>query len=219
MTIDSQPSSAAPESGLSAATSQTVQRFLNLGIDGVGPIPSATVLARKAGRNRAPEATVDAIVRSHTAMAGAGGFVTGLGGFVTLPVALPVNVASFYFLAARMTSGIAAARGYDVTSPEVRTAVALTLVGAEADDLLKRAGVGPGRMTRVATDRLPAAAAMVVNKGIGFRVVSRVLKTTLGRLGRGVPVVGGLIGAALDLYLINRIATSAHEQFPPLPEV
>ena len=44
-------------------------------------------------------------------MAGTGGFVTGFGGFVTMPIALPVNVAEFYFVATRMTGGDRGAAG------------------------------------------------------------------------------------------------------------
>lgn len=208
---------AEPEGGLNASVSGGVQRFLNLAIDGIGPIHGAVAVGRVASDKRSPEAAVDSIVRSHTAMVGVGGFVTGLGGFLTLPLALPVNVAEFYFLAARMVAGVASVRGYDVNEPHVRAAIALTLVGAESDEVLRKAGLGrAGRLSSLATDRLPAAAAMVVNKGMGFRVVSKVLKTTLGRLGKGVPVVGGVIGAALDLYLIHRIATLAHQEFPAM---
>ena len=35
----------------------------------------------------------------------ASGFVTSLGGFITVPVALPLNVLGFYLIATRMTAG------------------------------------------------------------------------------------------------------------------
>ena len=67
-----------------------VERLLEVGIDGRGPVDSAQQLADKA-RTATPEAdgAIDAVVRQHLKIAAAGGFVTGLGGFVTLPVALP----------------------------------------------------------------------------------------------------------------------------------
>jgi hypothetical protein len=70
--------------------------------------------------------------------------VTGLGGFVTMPVALPVNIAEFYIQATRMVGGIATLRGYDLADPQVRTAVMLTLVGARADEVLAKAGLSTG---------------------------------------------------------------------------
>ena len=92
-----------------------------------------------------PEAAVDAIVRQHIGLGAASGFVTSVGGFITLPLALPANVLGFYLIATRMTAAIAKVRGYDLRQEEIRTAVLLTLVGADADDLLKKAGMAsPG---------------------------------------------------------------------------
>lgn len=68
----------------------------------------------------------------------ANGFVTSLGGFITMPVALPANVTGFYLLATRMVAAVAKARGYDLTQPHIRSAVLLSLVGADADDLLSQ---------------------------------------------------------------------------------
>jgi hypothetical protein len=36
----------------------------------------------------------------------------------------------------------------------------------------------------------------------------------LTRFGKSVPLVGGVIGAGLDTYLIGRIADHAKEEFP-----
>jgi hypothetical protein len=159
---------------------------------------------------------VDAVVRGHLKLAAAGGFVTGLGGFVTLPVALPANVVEFYVVATRMVASIASLRGYDIKQPEIRSAVLLTLVGADADDLLKKAGVlSTGRLANLAAQRLPGPALMVVNKAVGFRLLTTASKKSLTRLGKGVPMVGGVLGAGLDTYLLKRIADQAKHEFPP----
>ena len=52
----------------------------------------------------------DDIIGAHLRLAAGNGFVTGLGGFVTLPIALPANVAGFYIVATRMAGAIAAVR-------------------------------------------------------------------------------------------------------------
>lgn len=216
---DEQP---APEgsdgpSGLSSAATRVVERLLEVGIDGRGPIDSAQQLADKA-RSAHPgeDGAIDAVVRQHLKMAAAGGFVTGLGGFVTLPVALPVNVAEFYLLATRMVAAIACLRGYDLRQPEVRSAVLLTLVGADSDDLLKKAGVTTsGRLANLAAERLPGPALMMVNKGVGFRLLSQLGRKGLQRFGKAVPLVGGAVGAGVDAYLLRRIADHARHEFPP----
>lgn len=203
--------------GLAGVATRLVERLLDVGIDGRGRFESAQAVADAAlGRSADPEGAIDRVVRSHVAFGGASGFVTGLGGFVTLPVALPVNVVGFYVLATRMTAAVAALRGYDVRQEPVRTAVMLSLVGADADDLLRKAGIAAtsGRLANLAVQRLPGPTLMVVNKAIGFRLVSQAGRSTLGRLGRGVPVVGGAVSAGLDAYLLKRIADNARREFP-----
>jgi hypothetical protein len=202
--------------GLGAHASKIVEGLLDVGIDGRGPFDSAQKVADCAMSDHGDaERAIDATVRSHLKLAAAGGFVTGLGGVFTLPVALPANVLEFYALATRMTATVASLRGYDLRQTGVREAVMLTLVGADADDLLKRAGVRTtGRLAGLAAQRLPGPALMVLNKGIGFRLVSQVGKSALARFGKGVPVVGGMVGAGVDLYLMRRIAEQARREFP-----
>ena len=93
-----------------------------------------------------------------------------------MPISLPANVLEFYLLGTRMTAATAKVRGYDIDQPEIRSAVLLTLAGADSDDLLKKAGLmaAGGKLSAVAFDRLPAPALMVLNKAIGFRLLGRI---------------------------------------------
>jgi hypothetical protein len=205
--------------GLAASATRLVERLMDIGIDGRGPIDSAQLIADKS-RSAHPDAdaAIDAVVRKHLKIAAAGGFVTGLGGFVTLPIALPVNVAEFYLIATRMVASIACLRGYDLRQPEIRSAVLLTLVGADADDLLRKAGVAVapgGRLAALAAERLPGPALMMVNKGVGFRLLSTLGRKGLQRFGKAVPLVGGAVGAGVDAFLLRRIADHARHEFPP----
>jgi hypothetical protein len=113
-----------------------------------------------------------------------------------------------------MVAGIAHLRGYDLSRPEVRTAVLLTLVGADSRSVLAKAGVNPtGKLADVALRQLPAPALMVLNKGIGFHLLSQMGKRSLSKLGRGVPVAGGALGAGLDWWLLRKIAQAARAEF------
>lgn len=194
------------------------ERLMDVGIDGKGRFDSAHNVAQVAmARHPGPERAIDAIARSHVAFAAAGGFVTGLGGFVVMPIALPANVVEFYLVATRMVAAIASTRGHDIGQPEVRSAVLLALVGADADDLLKKAGyASTGRLAGLAVERLPGPMLLAVNKGVGFRLLSQVGRKSFTRFGRGVPLVGGVVGAGVDAYLLNRIAAHARLEFPPV---
>ncbi len=195
-----------------------VAKLVDAGIDGIGPLDPASAVADGArARSVGTEEAIDELITSHGRLAAAGGFVTGLGGFFTLPIALPANVAGFYGIATRMVAGIAHLRGYDLSKPEVRSAVLLTLVGADAKTLLHKTGVSPtGKIADLALRRLPGPALMVLNKGIGFRLLSQFGKKSLSRLGRGVPLVGGAVGAGLDWWLLRKIADSARKEFVPV---
>lgn len=210
------------EDSMTARTANAiVGKLMDVGLDGLGPLDSVGQVVEAAlGKEPDKEAAIDRIYDDHIKMAAVGGFITGVGGLITLPVALPANIAGFYVLATRMVGAMASIRGYDVTRPEVRSALLLTLVGADSDDLLRKAGVtGGGRLAQVAVNRLPRAAIMVINKGVGFRVATQLGARTLGRLGRVVPVVGGVIGAGLDRHLMKKIAEHAREEFPPREQV
>ena len=188
---------------------------LDKGLDGLGPIRSAVRVAGAALRDADDsEAAIEALVRDHLALSAVGGFLTGVGGYVTLPVALSVNLAEFYLVATRMVGAIAVVRGYDVSQPEVRTAVLLTLVAARSDEVLDKEGFGAGTLSRIGLRRMPPGALMLVNKAIFFRLLRRVNKRLFWKLGRGMPLLGGGTGAVLDSWMMARIAGQALVEFP-----
>lgn len=208
------------EGPVAGAATPMIERLLDVGIDGRGPFRSAQSAAEFAlAEHREVEPAIDALVRSHLRLAAANGFVTGLGGFAAIPIALPANVLGFYLVATRMVAGIATSRGHDISAPEVRTAVLLALVSADVDDLVGRAGnAGSGQFFNLAAQRLPGPILMAVRKGILFRLLARIGKRSFARFGRAVPVAGGLVGAGLDTYLLKRIADHARFEFPWRPE-
>lgn len=217
---DNEPEAAqaVDESGMPARTANAlVGKLMEFGIDGLGPLDSVTEIVEEAladeGSDR--EKAINKIVRSHIKMGAAGGFATGFGGLFTMVVSLPANIVGFYVIATRMVGSIAHIRGYDLGKPEVRAAILLTLVGADSQDLLAKAGItGGGRLAQVAMQRLPKAAVMMINKGVGFKLATQLGSKTLSRFTRAVPVAGGIVGAGLDGYLLNKIADFAREEFP-----
>jgi hypothetical protein len=202
-----------------SAVSRLINRVVAVGIDGLGPLDPAVHVAEEAlaeeGGDR--EAAVRRVARKHLVGGAVGGAVTSVGGFVTMPVALPANVLEFYVQATRMVAAIAHLRGYDVTDPHIRVAVLLTLVGSDADDVLAKAGMttGGGRLASLAFQKLPPAAMLVINKAVGFRLLKGVGGRLAERLGRGVPLVGGAVGGGVDAWMMKRIGDHAMQEFPP----
>ncbi len=207
----------APDEG---AVSRLVQVLLDAGIDGLGPLRSAHELAVWArAETTTHDTAVAKVARQTLVRGGIGGFVTGVGGFLTMPIALPANVVEFYIQATRMVGAIADLRGYDVNDPMVRTAILMTLVGSDADDVLAKAGLVGGKqnkMVTLASGQLPPAGLLMLNKAIGFRLMRGVGEKAFSRLGRGIPLAGGFLGGGIDMWMMKRIADHAMGEFPPV---
>ncbi|SDB80855.1 EcsC protein family protein [Raineyella antarctica] len=201
---------------------RAVERFRDIGLDGKFTFASAGRIASRArSRHRRPEQAIARVVAQHQRGVAAGGFITGLGGFLTLPVALPLNVAEFYLQATRMVGAIAKLRGYDLDDDRVRTAVMLTLAGDESRDILQQAGLGAfsGHVSDALVGKLPAGTLMMINKGIGFRMLRQAGERSLAGFGKAVPALGGVVGAVIDVRQLRRIAAAARREFPEVIHV
>ncbi len=201
---------------LEKTATSLVGRLVDLGIDGLGPLSSAQKVAdsaRVGAKN--DEKAIGDVVSGARKQAAAGGFVTGLGGFFTLPVSLPANVLGFYVIATRTVAAIAALRGYDLTDERVRASVLVVLTGQDSSGVLSKVGVGGagGVVTRLLSSRVPSNTLMLVQKGVGFRILGQVGRTTLSRFGRFVPLAGGFIGAGSDVLILRGIVKTAKKEF------
>jgi energy-converting hydrogenase Eha subunit C len=190
-------------------------RVLALGIDGIGPFRSAeSIAARALAKHGSERKAIDEVIADHSRLVALNGFVTGLGGLVTMVIALPINVVGFALLSARMAAAIASIRGLDVADPATRTEVLLTLTGGNASEVLAKAGVAVpgGRIASSALKRLPSSTLAFINKGIAFRVLARSLGKGVARFGRLVPLLGGVVGAIIDRALLRSIAKNARSK-------
>ena len=94
-------------------------------------------------------------------------------------------------------------------------AVIPVVVGADADDILNKAGVvSTGRLANLATQQLPPPVMMVVNKAVGFRLIGQVGEKATTRLGKAIPFAGGFVGAGIDSWMLHKVADNARDQFP-----
>jgi hypothetical protein len=206
-----------PDGPDDSAIARPVQLLLAIGIDGQGPLTSAVELADAARTSSlTTEEAVARVARTTIIRGATGGFITGLGGFSAMPVALPVNVVEFYVQAGRMVSAIAILRGHDVGDSQVRKAVLQTLVRTQHDSVLVKAvaATRAGALTWGLLRLLPSGALLVASKGIGFRLLRAMAERLFGRFGRGVPFIGGIVVATTDGWNMWRIAERAMIDFP-----
>ena len=144
----------------------------------------------------------------------ASGFVTGLGGLITLPVTIPANIASVIYIQMRMIATLAVMGGYDLHDDEVQTLVYLCLVKTSITDVCKSAGVSvANKVTRNLLKKLPGTVLTKINQKVGFRLVTKFGEKGVVNLVKVVPVAGGIVGGGADLITTKFIANKAYKVF------
>ncbi|MGX5653317.1 EcsC family protein [Geodermatophilus nigrescens] len=199
------------------AGQQLVDRLLTVGIDGFGPFKHADESAREALQGRTAEEAVRVLVRNHVGMAAAQGFVTNVGGLMTLPISLPANVGAAYLVQTHLAASIASVHGHDLHSEQMRSAVLLCLLGNAGTEVLKKAGVTVGQKASTQLiKRIPVSVIREINKKAGFALVSKFgTKRAVVPLVKGVPIVGGVIGGGFDAVATRAVGAFAEKTFRP----
>ena len=197
----------------------TVRRFVldrlyPLALDGLPGLPPPSALAAEV---RATDGDFDdhfdRLVRRHVAITSAAGFASGLGGWLTLPVVLPANLAGVALVQLHMVASVAALAGHDPATPHVREQVLGCLIGVAPTD--------PSRDAEAET--LDRVGLKLAEKGLKLIVsgavrtarwgATQVASKVQGRALRGIPLVGGIIGAFADGYVTMQVARTARETF------
>lgn len=142
------------------------------------------------------------------------GFVTGLGGLITLPVAIPANVGSVMYVQMRMIACLAYMGGYDTDSDQVQTLVYACLAGISIDQILKQAGIQFGnKFVMAMVKKIPGEVLTKINQKVGFRFVTKFGTKGIVNIGKAVPVVGGMISGGFDFAETKIIANRAYKMF------
>lgn len=184
----------------------------------VNGLPGTDTAAKLAenylSKHSSVEEAIDSLIRWQNAKGITSGFLTGLGGLITLPVAIPANVASVMYVQIRMIATIAHMRGYDLKDDQVKTFVFVCLTGQAASDILKQAGIKLG--TSLATQvikKIPGEVIKAINKAVGVKLVTKFGQKGIVNLGKAVPLIGGVIGGAVDGIGTNTIGKTAKKVF------
>ena len=162
-------------------------------------------------RHGSEEAAIDALILWQSGAASVAGFVTGIGGAITLPIALPAHVASALYIQVRLIAAIAYLRGHDLESEEVKAVVLACVAGSAAANKLKDVGAGfIGPLARQTAQRLPGEAMKNLGGAVGGHVAKRVGGSHAARL---LPVLGGVISGGFDAAATRLIGHAAKKAF------
>jgi hypothetical protein len=203
--------------GLTAAL---VREALRRAIHGIGPLqPAAVAAAKQLDEQKGDvDRAITGLIEHHVRYAGAQGFVTNLGGLVTIAVAVPTNISGLALLECRMIAGIAHLRGYDLDDPRVRNAVLVCLLGEQTIRELVGAKKIPAPPLARATAR---AHDPTLERVISAEVASDLVQKVAGKrlavtAARRIPLVGGLVGMGADGYATWQTGRYADRELLPL---
>ncbi|MFI8418302.1 EcsC family protein [Serratia sp. NPDC078593] len=184
-------------------------------VNGVPGLDSAQTLAESYhNKSSDPVACVNALIRWQNTKASTSGFLSGLGGIMTLPIAIPANISSVMFIQIRMIAAIAHMGGYDLKADNVRTLVYACLCGNAAKDIIKEAGIKIGtQLSKGVINKIPGEVLKTINKAVGFRLLTKYGTKGSINLVKLVPLAGGIVGGTFDGISTNIIGNVARNTF------
>jgi hypothetical protein len=186
-------------------------------INGVPSLCSAEKLAHEYQRDhsyRDDGARIDSLIQWETTKNFTSGFITGLGGLITLPLAVPASFGASWVIQARLAAAIARIAGHDIASDRVKTFIVASLAGNACKDILKDVGIKVGNsMTRVAVQQVPGKILIEINKKVGFRLLTKAGEKGAVNLMKAVPVAGGLVGGTFDASACQVVGRCAKKLF------
>ncbi len=198
-------------------TAKVLNNIYNLAVTGNGSFGDsiqelADEYVERYGRT---EKAIDKMVSNQRLKCTATGFVTGLGGLVTLPITIPADLASSLYIEIRMIAAVAAIRGYDINSDEVKTLVYLCIVGNSVGDVLKQAGLKSltNYSAKVLIPKISKSIAAKVAENVGNKLLLKTSTKVLPKLGKMVPVIGGVVSGAYNYAEVSTFAKVARNRF------
>jgi hypothetical protein len=181
---------------------QLVKWLTEKAINGIPPLSSAENLAQEYLIDQGypdDEERIESLINWETTKNFTTGFITGLGGVITLPVSLPAAFGASWVIQARMAAAIARIAGFDIHSDRVKTFIVACLVGDAMKDIAKTAGIEIGKgLSKTLINKVPGKVLIEINKKVGFRLLTK--SGTKGAVNwmKGVPFIGGFVGGVFD---------------------
>ncbi len=160
------------------------------------------------------ESNAKKLVTVQAAKAGVSGFVTGIGGIITLPVAIPVNVGSIVYLQIRLISAIAVMGNRNIRSDEVKSVVYLCLCGSASANLVKDLGLLISNKPIVNSIRgISGMTLTKINQAVGFSLLTRFGRSGFVNIIKAAPLVGGFVGGIVDAITTRAVGKVAINHF------
>ncbi len=198
-----------------------VRQAFDRAVDGAGPLKGAAEAAdqKLADCDGDVDEAISKLLDSHVRLAGVQGFVTNLGGLVTMAMAIPANITGLALLQCHLVAGIAHLRGYSLTDPRVRNAILACILGDDGVKSLVKDRRLPGAPMLIATapHHDPELDHQIASEVATALITQVAGKRTAAVVGRRMPLIGGGVGAVTDgwdTYRVGRYAAQELKQRP-----
>jgi uncharacterized protein (DUF697 family) len=184
-------------------------------INGIPGFDSAIDLANNyLYKSKNSEDAIESLINWQIAKCTTSGFLTGLGGVITLPVAIPANIASVVYVQIRMIAAIAYIKGYDVKDDRVKAMIFMCLCGNGMREIATEVGIKLGeKIAKQTIKNISSKAIKEINKKVGFKLLTKCGEKGIINLTKLIPLVGGVIGGGIDAISTKSIAESTKFAF------
>ncbi|MGL4654670.1 MAG: EcsC family protein [Sarcina sp.] len=184
-------------------------------VDGLPGMDTAEELAQNyLKKSKSVDEAIDKLIKWQQTKGITSGFITGIGGIITLPVAVPANISSVLYIQIRMIAAIASMRGYNLKDDQVKTMVFVALTGQGATEILKKSGIKFGQgMATTLVHKIPSEVIKAINQKVGFRLLTKFGEKGVVNLSKAIPLVGGVIGGSIDGVGTRIIGKTAKKLF------
>ncbi len=202
---------------ISKENMEKVLNFIyNKAVNGVAGMDSAYELAQDY-KSKYPQdlnKQISSLVNWQCLKSGATGFVTNLGGLITLPVALPANITGVLLLQLRMIAAIAILCGYKPNNDRVQTLAYCCLIGDSINTFIKKAGVQlSSKIGYKVIGKIPYAVIKKINKEIGMKILTKFGQKGIINLWKFVPALGGVVAGGFDAVSTKTVGSFAKKSF------
>lgn len=194
-----------------------LKQIIQLGIKGGPGLSSAKELGDKYLADPAYNSNmdrIDALIKWEGRKNFTSGFLTSLGGIITLPVSVPAALGVNWVLQTRMVAAMAHIGGFDIDDPPVRMSIAVCLLGKSGKEILNQnLEEIETFLKRKGLSSIPTRTLSIVNQTVASRLMQLAAQKGLTRLSKAIPLLGGMVGGALDYKSCKETADFAKELF------
>ena len=180
----------------------TLNSIYDNALQGLPATPTIEELAKDYSKknDNDKEKAIDSLIKWAVAKNSVSGFVSSVGGIITLPIAIPAGLTASFYIQMRMIAAIAIISGCDPRDDQVKTLIYCCLVGNSGMDFLKKeVGLKVGqKLTHKVISAINKEILIKINRFVGFRLVTKFGEKGIINLGKCIPVVSGFIGGGFD---------------------